>query len=814
MSATETTGSRGFSRRTFIKGAAALTAGGMLAGCSANTTELVEAQPDSSQAGKEEIFTGTCRGFCTGGCLLNCHVRDGVLVRTSAADFPNTDYNRICLKGLTQPHRVYSADRLQYPMRRVGERGKGEFERISWDEAINEIAEKWKAIIDESGHQAIAIYDDTGNNGSLCRGTSGSIYARFKKAFGITTLDGVFDKASRFSLTRMTGVDAMTTVNEMTDWKNCKTMLVWSAHPAVAQIQSSHFISEARDAGTRVIYIDPVYSQSAILANEWVPIRAGSDGALAMGMMNVILENGWENVEFLKAHSNAPCFVKESDGKLLRLSDFGRAEAGTDADELVVMSADGTFGTREEISDPVLEAANVDANGIAVTSVYSLLLERIAEYPVDRVVDLTGIPEDKIRDLAKAYALDTPASIYCVFGADHYYNGHWSFSCMTALAILTGNLGRSGSFIGTYPIATNNLINAADALDVEALGPTNTVAIPRMTEVMTEHTHNGQPFTIRSLYVAAANPMVNTCNRQTLLEWIDMLDFIVVADMRMTDTCKWADIVLPACHWFECVDVYSQSLFHPYAILSEKSIEPAFESKSDFNIVKMLAAAMGREEDFSMTEEEYMEMLYTSEGFKKVGLTYEALKRDKAVKFVKEDVHIAFNDAKFKTKSGLAEFYIEDPKASNVYKEGWDLSKEHLPYWEPPREAWKGSELQKKYPLQLISEKSKFRTHSQWGEAEVIREINPEPFVDVSVADAAEYGIKTGDAVRLFNDRGYVVVKAYVVPNLPAGVLRIPKGWSEDEYIDGNYPDLVSDEMNGFCANIPFFDVVVGMEKA
>lgn len=92
---------------------------------------------------------------------------------------------------------------------------------------------------------------------------------------------------------------------------------------------------------------------------------------------------------------------------------------------------------------------------------------------------------------------------------------------MTALAILTGNLGRSGSFIGTYPIATNDLINAADALDIEALGPTNTVAIPRMTEVMTKHTHNGKPFTIRSLYVAAANPLVNTCNRQTLLEWID-----------------------------------------------------------------------------------------------------------------------------------------------------------------------------------------------------------------------------------------------------------------------------------------------------
>ncbi|WP_080803980.1 twin-arginine translocation signal domain-containing protein [Arabiibacter massiliensis] len=131
----------GFTRRSFIKGAAALTAAGALVGCSPKTENLEATDPKQQEVPEEQIFTGVCRSNCFGGCLLNIHVRDGQVVRTSAGDFPNKEYNRICSKGLTQPARVYSADRLQYPMRRVegAERGLGEFERISWDEAIDEI---------------------------------------------------------------------------------------------------------------------------------------------------------------------------------------------------------------------------------------------------------------------------------------------------------------------------------------------------------------------------------------------------------------------------------------------------------------------------------------------------------------------------------------------------------------------------------------------------------------------------------------------------------------------------------------------------
>ena len=158
----------GFTRRSFIKGAAALTATGALVGCSPQTQNLEKAEPAADYV-PDEIFSGACRGQCLSGCFLNVHVRDGQVVRTTARDFPDTRYNRICPKGVTQVARVYSAERIQYPMRRVGERGSGEFERISWDEAIQEIADKWKGYAEDYAPDSVACCIGSGN-GAICGG--------------------------------------------------------------------------------------------------------------------------------------------------------------------------------------------------------------------------------------------------------------------------------------------------------------------------------------------------------------------------------------------------------------------------------------------------------------------------------------------------------------------------------------------------------------------------------------------------------------------------------------------------------------------
>ena len=816
MSATSSTRSD-LTRRSFLKAAAATGiaasfAGGALTACSSG-------EEGGSGAGAEpaadQIYSGICRNFCTNGCFLNCHVRDGKLVRVTARDMPNPEYNRICPKGLTIPHIVYGADRIQYPMKRTGERGSGEFERITWEEAIQTITDTWKQIQAESGPSAIAYHRMTGNNAFLCGSSYGGVLLRFVKAMGMSTLDGAFDTAEPFASDRMVGCGPFTSNNIHLDYKNAKTMIIWGANPAVCQLQTMHFLLEVRDAGTKVIYIDPIYNQTSMLADQWVPLRAGSDGALALGIMRVIVENGWQDEEYLKKNSTAAYLVKE-DHTYLRLSDLGQAEAGSEDDRIMVWEG-GKAVAFDAATDPELLVKGQDVEGFAVNSAYALLVDRLNERSIEEIVELTNVDAETIKGLAEQIATQTPTSFYTAYGADHYYNGHWNYSCIIATAILTGNVGKPGAFVGTSFIRTGGApgtpyINVEAALDVESPGDGPTVKMPRMTEVMNEKTHNGQPLEIRSVYLTTSNLLVSNGKRQATLEWFKKLDFIVAADITMTETCNWADIVLPAAHWFECEDAMSKASSHPYILYQEKALEPAFESKPDFEIYKLLAEGMGLA-GFDYTEQEYLEKILDSDAARELGITYEALREKKAIEWLASD-YVYAGDGVYKTPTGKAQFYIENPTGSNPYKDGWVLEKEYLPYWEPPREAWPEAELRKTYPLHLITEKSKYRTHTIWGQVELMRELDPEPYVNINPADAETYGIADGDTVRLFNDRGYVVLKAHLFNNIPVGMILMQKGWQKHQFIDGHYSDLTSDVMNGMCANQPFFDVVVGIEKA
>ncbi|HBT94888.1 MAG TPA: dehydrogenase, partial [Coriobacteriia bacterium] len=196
----------GLTRRNFIKGAAAAAAvgtlsAGVLSGCSPTTTS--RSGSGGTTAANTEIFSGACRGNCGGGCFLNIHVRDGKVVRTSARDLPNTEYNRICSKGLTHVGRIYGADRILYPMKRVGERGSADFERISWDEALDTIAEKWKGYREQYGASSIMFFLGSGNYAALS-GSCNSVgaYARFVNTLGCSYCSLDVDAAVGFGSRR------------------------------------------------------------------------------------------------------------------------------------------------------------------------------------------------------------------------------------------------------------------------------------------------------------------------------------------------------------------------------------------------------------------------------------------------------------------------------------------------------------------------------------------------------------------------------------------------------------------------------------
>lgn len=803
------------SRRTFLKASAVTAAAtGAIAADPWGTAmkALAVSTEATGSANEEQIFAGACRGNCAGGCFLNIHVRDGKVVQTSMRELPNPEYNRICVKGLTHVQRIYHPDRLKYPLKRVGERGAGQWERISWDEAITTITDKWKQYQAEFGKEAFAIYWGSGSY-AVCSGQGmGNTTNRLLNVTGSANISMTVDAAHGHSAGNALGWGPNFTLNEMADLKNAKTIFCWGANPVISQQQSTHFFLEAKEKGAKFVVIDPIYNITASKADIFVPVRPGTDGALALGMMNIVVRENWVDVPFVKASTVAPFLVKESDGKYLRLSDLGAlAEGATDA--IIVRGVDGKVGIPQDIMDPVMEGS-FEINGMKVNTAYSLLLKRIAEYPPEKAAEICNIPVSQIEEITKLYATNKPATIYQFFGIDHYVNGHYGVFDIYALAMITGNLGKPGAACGMGETLGINFTNLFGTLfPPGATGPAIQMAATELGRVMDEHKYGNKTVNLKGVYITHANVISNGAERKNTLDWLSKMDFIAMADMNMNETAQYADILLPAAHWFEVDDAFCNYSTHPYVLIQEKALEPLYECKSDFEINKLLAEKLGYGSYFNMTETEYLNLWLDNNVARNLGITLENLKENKAIKCLPGENFVNGEGGVFPTATGRAQFYVENPAPNMNYDQQWDVEKERLPYWEPPNEAWHENPLHEKYPFIVISDHVRFRTHSQWWDVPVLLELDPEPIVKINSADAAKYGIKTGDKVKLYNDRGHVVMKAAINDGVQPGVLTAPKGWEKHQFIDGHFSDLTSRVVNKVCANSAFFDVLVAVEK-
>ena len=475
------------SRRSFVKGSltAAVGAGAAswLTGCSPKPvadTGGTESEPTPVVEDNDEIFRGTCRCNCYGGCYLNIHVRDGKIVRTSMRDLPETAWNRICSKGLTHPYRVYDPNRAKYPMRRAGERGEGKWEQITWDEALDEIAQKFTQYAQEFGPDSVGIASGAGNYGFL------DLMPRFQARIGASTVGTPLDFAPFYSLNPMVGMSLNFHGNEMTDLVNSKTLVIWGSNPAVSQIQGMHFIMEAREQGTKVISIDPVYTATTAKCDQWIPLAPGTDGMLAIGLMKIVLEKGWQDDEFIRSTTVAPFLVKE-DGEYLRLSDLGRAEAGAEDDVPVATDGKGTFDAHTAIANAVVEGT-YDYQGQKVTCAWTLMLDRLSEYDLEECSKVCDVPVDVMTQLAEDIAVNKPCALYILLGIDHYQNGFYSIYDMGCLAAMTGNIGKPGAFCGISEAVYFGLENAASPYGAYTLADAtpSTVNVPvfRMEEAL------------------------------------------------------------------------------------------------------------------------------------------------------------------------------------------------------------------------------------------------------------------------------------------------------------------------------------------
>lgn len=804
----------GLTRRSFLKTTGVVATASAVGVSATPALHAFAAEYDQGQVetAEERIFDVVCRPNCFAYCHLNVHVRDGNLVKTSMGQYPDACMNRACLRGLSHVQRTYDPERIKYPLRRSGERGGDEWERVSWDDAISEVAQRFAEVQKQYGQQALAFLTITGNEGVL-HGNVPGLSVILQNVLNATNIWSSVDGALTYGVNRVAGDFGRWVSNEPKDMVNAKTVIVWGNNITDAHLQEWHFLNEAMEGGAKLIVIDPTFTHVAEKADRWVPIRPATDAALTLGMMYVVLEENAQDETFLKEHTVAPFLVRSDNGKFVRMSDLGVAPTEgpvnpltrkpTVIDPAVVWDAAADApGSADEVADPALSGTRT-INDIPCRTAFDLLKEEVMKYPPETVAKITEVPADVVVELAHV-CMDGPVYHRVGFGPQAYDNGaHAAHAGMTLCGLL-GNLGKPGASYGAnWNICPG--LNKMVAVPSTGLGTGAKISTLALREVVRTDSYKGQDYPIRALFVYSGNPLCTAVNSNELRQDVfDKMDYIVTVDTMMTDTARYSDMVLPCAHWFEYDDVIPCGSSH-YMQYSKKAIEPLFESKTDADIIRLIADKMGVGEHVAITDEEFLAKALTSDYNTKFGISLEALKEKQAIRYL-PDPFIAWEGGQFLTPSKRLEFYLEDPKPDLDNGQQIDVERERLPRFFPPGEAWPENPLYEKYPFVLMSERPRFRVHSQWYNTKLLRELDPEPTVKINPVDAEARSIGDGDDVECYNDRGHCVVKAVLSDGVRPGTLVYPKNWQAHQHKAGFWSELASSSYDPAAINQSFMD--------
>ncbi len=819
-------------RRSFLKTTAAV---GTVAACSglAVGSVVLAAADEAAEQNGEQTFASFCRGNCgSSGCNLNVHVREGKVVRVNSLPFSDADpktkgRSRICLRGMSNVYRLYSPQRIGYPMRRVEgtPRGGGEWERISWEEAIKQITDTWKGIIEADGPSAIAGWTIYGNSATL-QGIFGLGYARLAALLGMSTISNGADMGQIYSgaaLAASLGVGA----SGPNLAAHARNIVLWGANSAVTWPHEWRYMLDAQANGAKITLIDPNVSITAAKVDNHVRIRPCTDSALLMGMCNYIIQNDLVDTEFVLARTNGPCLVKQDDGLILRGSDFGKEFEVLGAMpyswQPITTDSPYVWDTEKKEAVPADEAAapaltgSYTVNGKKCTTAFDMLKERVADWSLERTAEVCDITPEEIVMLADCY-VNGPTMSALANGPGHYSTSWDYFFGTYELTMLTGNLFRPGAGWAN----TGQTMTGIWSPDTSYGVPENAITGPEysvldLPEIQQTGTYLGKPATVKSAIIHSANPLGNSPDRKRLLEAVDAMDLLVVVDMNETDSTRYADIVLPCTHWFECDDIAGFNC-NPYTFIGEKAVEPMFEHKSDYQITRLLAEGMGfgdkfKKEDLEVLEESVNKGVQPDANGNPI--TWERLKKEKNIRTIPDDYY----DPSVIVPDGRLMMYWEHPAARLTGKE-IDVVQERLPHFEPPNEAWPEdvpgypkNSLADKYPIILMNIHARLSTHTTYNHIAWLTELRPEPFVNLNTEDAKERGIAQGDLVKVFNDRGYVIVKAQIDGGLRKGIANLPHGWEADQFIEGHYQDLTPRASNPVDDNECYFDCLCQVEK-
>ncbi|HMM19132.1 MAG TPA: molybdopterin-dependent oxidoreductase [Selenomonadales bacterium] len=694
---------------------------------------------------------------CGGRCMAKIHVRDGVITRITtdpAEDSPAEPALKSCLRCRSYRTRQYHPDRLKYPMRRVGRRGEGRFERISWDEACDLIARQIERISAEYGREALYIHYATGNAGAL----SGVNFARRLLALGggyLNYYNNYSNPCATWAMNYTYGDQNAGSSRE--DWLNARLMLLWGFNPAetVFGTNTMYYLRLARERGTRMIAIDPRYTDTAAaLADEWIAVRPTTDNALMDAMAYVMIRENLQDQAFLD--------------RFCLGFDEGQMPSG------------------------------IPPGNSYKSYVLGLGTDKTAKTP-GWAEAITGVPREAIVKLAREYALTKPAAILCGYGIQRHAYGEQPPRGAAALSAMTGNVGRPGGSAGAMGFP-----GYGRAPRIGSVGAPNPVKAAIPVYLWTDAVLRGRdmgpqdgvqgvdrlPAPIKAIFNLAGNTLVNqhgNINRTAAILADDRLcEFIVVSDQFMTPSAKFADILLPGTTHLERLDLVTPWAWGDYVLFMDKAVEPLYECKNDYAWLRMVAERLGLGAAFAedRTEEEWLRFVIRETQALHPGFPdLEELRVRGIYQFRHAKPHVAFSEqienpgtVPFATPSGKIEIFSPRLWAMGNHRE-IPPTPRYIPAWEGPQD-----ELAVRYPLQCIGPHSKRRAHSTFDNSPWLEEAAPQRMA-INPADAAARGIRDGDRARVFNERGELMIGVRVTSRIMPGVVAIPQGawWDPDE---------------------------------
>jgi molybdopterin-containing oxidoreductase family molybdopterin binding subunit len=731
-------------------------------------------------------------------CGIIAHVEENRITRIEPGSFSLPEYDRrICAMGMARLEQQYHAERLRFPLKRASARGDGKWQRISWEEAFDFLAERLSAIAEKFGARSLAFFAGSGAAGVLTKGAA----HRFAAAVGGTAhRAGGVDYGVPKGLEYAFGVPAATYFrpggHEYADAANSRMIVLWGGNGADTRLVDFHFILEAQRRGAKIVCIDPNRSATAQMADQWISLRPGTDTALALSLLREILDGGDQDDAFLRNHTNAPFLVRSDTGSFLREADV---TPEGNASPMIWQSSSGRALPAGAAAGAMAGSYRVSLTGgepVLCTPALQLLHDLAAAYPAERAAAITGVPEQTIRAVAREFTAFKPAAIRIGYGVDRWYHCDYTARAAANLVIVTGNIGIPGAGIsvhdGTYSAPLNlDTFRAPDGHEAATLDMISLVqAIER-----------GVPYPVKALWLSASNMFNQTsANRTRVLSAIvPKLELIVVVDQFMTDTAALADIVLPACSIFEKDDLVAGMFLQ----LQRQAVVPEGECKADFDIFAGLARRMGLGRYFDRSQEEYLREMFKSDHPLFRGITLDRLQREGAVFLNRpREPYVAFKDFKFKTPSGRIEIYKEE-----LVKHGAEL-----PYYREPIEASPDNPLYRRFPLTLLFSHSRHRIHSTFANLTRMKKLEPEPAVEMHPADAEARKIAAHRFVRVWNYRGNVVLRCRLNGDLRPGVVVISEGSWVKDFAAGDPYSLTHERVSPTSDNYAFFDTLVEIE--